>query len=32
MADFIAILTIAILVLVSVLYVRACDRLKGTRK
>ncbi len=31
MADLIAILTIAILFPVSVLYVYACDRLKGKR-
>ena len=31
MADFIAVLTIAILFPVSLLYVSACDRLKGSR-
>jgi hypothetical protein len=32
MADFIAILTLAILVPLSLLYVLACDRLKGSRR
>jgi hypothetical protein len=31
MADFIAILTIAILLPLSLLYVSACDRLKSSR-
>ncbi len=32
MADFLAILTIAILFPISVLYVLACEHLKGTRR
>jgi hypothetical protein len=32
MADFIALLTLAILFPVSLLYVAACDRLKGSRR
>lgn len=32
MADLIAILTIAILFPASMLYVHACDRLKGSRR
>jgi hypothetical protein len=32
MADFIALLTIAILFPISLLYVAACDHLKGSRR